>query len=147
MLSRAERRSKAIWILAYCLGDGTDAKVFDGLRDATEKLKPFIPDVDDLNMTKIRACLLAFCINKIMGEGPEHVVTFEEQQSFLHMLNALVGDIYQAMPTNKKARKQAWLDLNNAVVELIEATADELDNCADVGCDWAKQIEEIIERN
>lgn len=151
MSSRAERRARAIWLLADSLGLAWPEASFEPVRRATIRLDRHVLQKHDRPMRRVIDRLRSF-IRDILGcqesygDEAEEIVAVEVRQAYIHMLNALANDRFFEVHFKSATQKAAWLGLNNALADLIMAIDKENagETGVECGCQWAAQVETIL---
>lgn len=151
MSNRAERRAKAIWLLADSLGLAWPEPSFAPVRLATARLNRHVIQKHDQPMRQVINRLRPFirdilgCQETYAGEA-EELVTEEITKTYIHMLAALVNNRFFEVHYKSATQKAAWLALNNALADLI-MTIDQKnagETGAERGCQWAARVETIL---
>lgn len=151
MSNRAERRVKAIWLLADSLGAAWPEAACEPVRRAVIRLSRHVLQKHDRPMRLVIDRLRPF-IRDILGcqesyaDEAEEIVAVEVRQAYIHMLTALVNDRFFEVHCKSAAQKAAWLALNNALADLI-MTIDKKnagETGVERGCQWAAQVETIL---
>ncbi|MDR1609175.1 MAG: hypothetical protein LBT38_12335 [Deltaproteobacteria bacterium] len=125
------------WALAHGLTEASDYFKESPLRQASDALKPLVElPLENEKVVKIKAQTINF-INDIFCQN--EIVTFEKQQSYLHMLCVLVEQVMKT-DTNR-IRLGSWQNLSDSLVDLIRLLDDQTGDCGVAeGCAWADQL-------
>lgn len=143
MSSRAERWQTAVWLLADGLANANEAPAMAGLRSAAARLKPMVLNHFDRAMKRVQTEMVHF-IDSALEVATDGHITNESRQAYVHFLAATVSDCYCQMPHKPERRKAAWLNLNNAVADLVNLLDVTGEVSVEAGCQWAERFETIL---
>jgi hypothetical protein len=136
MASYSKRTALMTWALANGLMEAAADLRTTAFKSAVDDLKPFVTIDEDKSVIKIRKDTIDFLA--IVFENGE-VITYEKQQSYLHMLAVLVEFVINTDANIK--RKGYWINLQNTLVDLINYLDDDTgDHGVETGCAWADKL-------
>jgi hypothetical protein len=135
------------WALAYGVSEAAEMMKTTPFAQAVEDLRPWANDLEMDNKTVVLKDKALRLINSEFFENSSVILSYEDQQSFIHMLNVLVEKAVRGLPNPdpKPDRLAKWKGLQESLIELIEQFDNESGDCgAARGCVWAEKIYGIL---